>query len=216
MPDIVLQSLWQPLSMAMPIDSHDMTRLDYITYQMIASLRADDVVTGMCRMILRDHPVWPVATFLPTSDHEGVCKLVCDMVDPRWYFNVARPNRDSKLMRYFGLTPALFPGLAKLGAKPIEARMRAAAAVRAWAGDYTMNDVKCSDPRNFLWRRAASNAKNGYMSATRQFVRLIAGVWKQAVAPPGRRVFRIEQMLRPEEAHAFREHLQATTRRGSI
>lgn len=214
-PCFVLQQIWQPAT-AVTSHWHSMTQHDYTSYLAIVSLREDVGRVGdKLKAAIRYHPAWVALTFPLTCDIEYGCRLVCDIVDPRWYTHLERPNRSSNLMTHLGVTyrnlVATYHNLAR---QELPAALSAWKAgpltnvVRAWAGQAAKVDH--SDPRNFLWRisQQAGGGSTGLLKASRVFVRFVRWNWLQELAMPGRTVFCHKRFFKTEaEREAYRTHV---------
>jgi hypothetical protein len=177
-PAAVLQQMWQPLSAGSYGCWHELTEKDYPTYYLLTTLQAEGV-GDLAYRILQKHPAWPALSFPATCDLESACKLVCEIVDPRWYNHADRPNRSSRLFSYLGLT-------AQANRR---GRQRAELVEYAWAGGGGPADL--DDPRNFLWRIHAKKGGDvrGVLEASRDYVQFLRWVWLQGLAAHGREVF---------------------------
>jgi hypothetical protein len=127
------------------------------------------------RRIAQYHPAWPAISFINTLNCEYACKLLNEIVDPRWFIHPRRPERLSRLYSYLGLTPANVHAILRSGAgdRYIE---RANIAVKSW---YDPSVAINDDPRGFLGRTSvgAKDQVVGVLRATQRFVALAATYW---------------------------------------
>jgi hypothetical protein len=180
-PEEVLQQLWQPSNSGVLAGLwHDLTNLDVCTYLMIqcmAECRGGDV-SDVVRGLARHHPAWVAVAYLQCFDYDAACRLITEIVDPRWYRHPFRPNRGTRLYSHLGLTPRNMA--AYLGEDTAQDRHfdRAALAVAAW--------YNVQRPTNgFLWRqfRKFDDRVKGLLRCTQRFIDFLRSVWVYGVSP---------------------------------
>ena len=201
-PDVPAQScaLW-----------HRLSNLDYNNYLLINTLKSEKKYNDMVRRVFRYHPVYPAVSFLPTADMEAACRLVCEIIDPRWYNNIHRPGRASKLLEYLGINPRNFSalnGLIHPGRSNQRNWQRAELVLRTWKGNH--KSASLSDTRNFLWR--IENSENGIvrgaLKASRAFIQFVRLTWLQALAQKSREVFVPDYFFKKrEESEAWLQYV---------
>lgn len=219
-PAAVLQAVWHPPAWAVPSPGwHDLGAADYCVYKMIDALgdRRGNSVPDVVKRAAERHPAWPAVTFVTGYDRDAACRLMCDVIDPRWYRHPTRPGRWSKLFARLGLTPVNAAHCA--GEAAIEANSnRAATAVRVWYNRHSKATTIDGSPGSFLLRQAAAadSLAAGLLSGTRRLVALVAGVWADAVCtrrPHMDGVFDPARFFRDAAlADEFRAHLGAARR----
>jgi len=145
-----LDTLWRvPDSSRLSGHFHEMDKGDYIAYSLI-KLVATEVpgpVSRKVRRLVPWHPAWPACTFVRSLDVSEASRLLCDIIDPRWYRHLTHPGRFGRLYRSLGVTKenvhAFIYG--KPGGKHFD---RAKTAIRTWYNDgLNKNANDCS---NFL------------------------------------------------------------------
>jgi hypothetical protein len=213
-PLTVLRQLWQ----AGPVDearagSRAMTTSDFNMFMLVRSLRErHGAVDDQARSLFRYHPAWPVFTYLPELDTSAAIRLVCEIIDPRWFRDPARPHRLQMLYKHLGLDlETLERVLASHQNSSLTDRERRALQVLlVWNGLRQPNTVDLSEPRNFLWRiRACAAGTAGLLKACRSFLRLLTLYWTQRLTACGRQIFRPAECFRSEqETRSFRAHVE--------
>ena len=119
--------------------------------------------------ILRYQPTWAAVSFVPTVNMAAACKLVCEIMDPRWYNHPRRPQRATRLFAYLGIMPAnlaALHGIVPPGVSPACYNWeRAEIVLKAWTdGNSTSNAINAEEPCNFLWRDRKSTRRNSSTS----------------------------------------------------
>ena len=185
-PASVLQHLWQPSYGASLLGCwHEMTTADYSTYAIINTLgdKPGREVPEVTRRIAEYHPAWDAITFIRGVDRDAACKLLADVVDPRWYRHPSRPDRLSRLHVHLGLTPENMAACTGEGRSGHHFN-RATNAVKVWYNLSARRDTRV--PGDFLGRvlddHGADLAK-GLLRGTQRLVEFIAAVWLDAVSP---------------------------------
>lgn len=174
-PGAVLHHLLQPPPSAR--GCHLLSPADYPTYAMIDTLAGSRGVPEVTRRIAAHHPAWPVFTFLRGADLDAACRLLCDVVDPRWFHHPARPTRLTRLYAHLGLTPQNAAAVAGEGASPGRHFNRAATAVRVWYNSGLRRPA--AEPADFPGAVLAGPGPLGrrLLAGTRRLVALVAWVW---------------------------------------
>lgn len=208
-PLLVLQYLRQP-PYRLAGQWHDLDQKDFCTYSMIANLGNSQTVTEVVRRISLVHPAWHALTFINNLELDTVCRLLCEIVDPRWYLHPGRPDRTTKLYSYLGLSPRNIRAWLS-GSEPDRHFDRMRCATLAW-----YNPTGCTGttaPGDFLWRCFDSqpDAVRGILRATQCFVSYLSAAWLAAISPRHPEANMELQMARffadDETAAAFRNHM---------
>lgn len=213
-PGAVVQYIWQlPPSATLVGHWHDMTIGDYAAYAVVVALgdRRTGPVPEMLRRIARHHPAWPALTFLAPMNEDAACRLLADVIDPRWFTHHRRVGRLNRLYAHLGLTPDNM--LAVAGCDPRGRHYdRALTAVNVWYNTPTGP----RSPSGFLFRdfAAADTAADGLLAGTRRMVRFVATYWLWAVGPQQTPA---DDAVRPvigdgAAADAFVKHLRTANR----
>jgi len=186
-PHFVLQRLWQPGTLGTQAGCwHHLTVEDYRQYLLASRLAfVDAEATDLVRATFRSHPAYPAISFLPTCSVESAIKLVCEILDPRWYNHPGRPHRVSRLFSYLGLAPcsieSLWTGLPCTRCAECSRIRRATMLVDAWTNSYRGDSCPedRSHPGNFLWRifDHAGGGPKGLLKATEKFTVFLRLVW---------------------------------------
>lgn len=208
----VLQAMWQlGTTAAVPGCWHRMTHHDYTTYAIITEFR----LTGgqpseLARRTLRYHPAWPALSFLSALDEDAACKLVAEIVEPRWFRHPFRPNRLTRLNSYLGLTPANMAAFVagERGGRHYE---RAQTVLTTWAYGFKHS---MNGPNGFL-QRIADRAESGkyhvgLLRASERFARFLFEVWTaESTDHPDVKFDPRRFFKRDDEASAYVEHRRA-------
>jgi len=215
-PVFVLQQLWQSDITANCVGTwHEMTATDYNTHLLSQTLKENGgKFNEKAGHILKYHPAWTAISFIRDADLDAAAKLVCEIMDPRWYNHPQRPNRASRLFNYLGLTPENLLALRGLLHPHVLPKghnwHRAEMVLNAWRGNATSRgSIALDDPNNFLWRISGGSGddQQGVLKASRVFVQFIRLVWLQALAAKGRMVFDKGAFFRADtEVKAFDKH----------
>jgi hypothetical protein len=144
------------------------------TYQLAVAL-ASEVPAPDWESVFHKHPTWPSLSFLGTLDKLSAARTVVAIMDPRWFVDVAHPNRASRLFLYLGLTPDAFRATKASGRKTL----RAVIARRAWVGDGAPADA--SSPSQFLWRWHGGCESGADYRTTRWFIDYLRQTWLSAL-----------------------------------
>lgn len=173
-PAAVVRHLWQPAGGVAV--RHAMTPADAATYAMIDA-RGNP---GVVRRLAEQHPAWAALTFVG-RDADAGCRLLCDIVDPRWFRHPVRPGRWTRLYAYLGVVPRTVAAVVAGAAGGGRHFNRAANAVGVW-----YNQGGKTDHKGYLAGVAAAAASEaaGVTAATRRLVSLVATTWVAAAARP--------------------------------
>jgi hypothetical protein len=213
-PAFVLSQIWQPCIQSQACGCwHEFTPRDYPTYLMLKLLQQNNgQVHGSVKKILPYHPAWPAISFIPTHNVEFACKLLCEIVDPRWYSHPERPGRFTRLWAYLGVEPYHF----HMHAKPDDLHQaRADIATAAWCGKTFAQNVDLDDPRQFLLRiYRREGFESGLLKATKKFLQFLCLVWSQGVLAVQREIFVPSIFFkREDEVAAYAAHLRQLEKR---
>lgn len=217
-PISVMHHLWQPPASAnLAGHWHDLNAIDYATFSMMTTFGdgAGREVPDIALRIAEYHPAWPAVTFIPTADPHAAVRLLCDIVDPRWYRHPLHPTRLTRLYSHLGLTPQNVLALRGEG-QPGHNFNRAKNAVRVW---YNLRAQKTGrDAGDFLLRLLDSKGDrqtSGLLRGTQKLVAFVCAVWSDAVKTPHPEVgFAASRFFKGDEkeARAFERHMAANKR----
>ena len=185
-PASVLHHLWQPPFGASLLGCwHEMTTADYSTYAMIDTLgdKPGREVPEVTRRIAEYHPAWDAITFVRGVDEDAACRLLADIIDPRWYRHPSRPGRFSRLHAHLGLTPENMAACTGDGRSGFHFN-RATNAVRVWYNRSAQRGIK--EPGDFLGQVLDAHGDNlakGLLRGTQRLVEFVSAVWLDVVSP---------------------------------
>lgn len=210
---------------------HEVTPLDYTAYLLATYFRFDLATREHVDYATRGHPLWRYLSFIPHLDPMSVALLVATVLDPRWYarwdedvdeynprdYVNAQAKDAARLNQYLGLDPSTMAD-ARLGRDGGHAA-RAKVALAAWKTTDAPPPGTDDDPRYFLWRRwrTYDSADKANLRVTQLFVDFVRLCWLDAIymaginrGPQGRPdgLFAPDHSFRPDEAAAFRCHMQ--------
>jgi hypothetical protein len=209
-PRAVLQHLRQPApSCHVGCYWHDMTDQDYVSYALAFELADDDgrgLVPEAAQRTAAYHPAWPALRFVPDLNENCACRLLAEIVDPRWFRHPGHPGRFTRLYSHLGLTPenmAAYLGLCPPGRHAY----RAGLAVRTW---YNRSNPDRTGFFNELCGSYRDPVK-GLLRGTQRLVNFVQAVWLHAVQPPHPEVgFDPYSFFKDEGlAQAFEQHRAA-------
>lgn len=81
-----------------PVTSHD-----FVIYSLIAEIRkAKGALTKSAELYLKQHPAWPAVSFIYRHQPNPACRLLTEIIDPRWHVDVDEPDRYAQLRNYLG------------------------------------------------------------------------------------------------------------------
>ena len=204
-PPFVLQQIWQPTPSALP-HWHDLTDNDYTMYAAVDTWRdAAGEVNDKLRVLMPYHPAYHSLNFVASGDRDAAFKLVCQIVDPRWYINPHRPNRTNRLWEYLGLNPQTVRKLHE-DRKPscVQAEL-AANVIQAWSGGKSDTEVDFACPTNFPWRIYKQHGSDwrGVLRASRKFVEFVRWVWLQNLTQSHDQIFNPRTFFKHNQHEAF-------------
>jgi hypothetical protein len=84
---------------------HEVTEYDYRAYALAYEVQQHRSVTKLAIRLLHAHPAWKPLTFIQTISPSHCAQLLAEIIDPRWFVDVCRPDRAAKLQQYLGLMP---------------------------------------------------------------------------------------------------------------
>lgn len=189
---------------------HVVTSVDLATYRMLTS-------PDQAAVLAVQHPVMRYLLFIPGLDLAAVSRLLCEVIDPRWYVVPEHPYRVATLQAYLGVSPRNLWELRRG-----DARRRSTARLQlvrqAWvAGEH----YPLTMPGNFLQRiyvRGGCTARS-CLRACRRFVLYLHHAWLQVLHEasygyPNQMFIPEAFFASPEEIVAFREHLRTWDQAG--
>ena len=203
-----LHQLWCPSDGRLRY--HELTPQDFASYALIAALQTDHGLSDKGLHIFRCHPAYPALSFLPGMLPVWGARVLAEIVDPRRFIHLERPQRQTRLYNYLGLRPFVFYSKRPLPAANSLHSQRAVLAWRCWRGEGgrpSAEEIE-TNPRHFLWRIAGRDGRSDRadLKATQDFIRFVTLVWTQGLAPAGQLIFDPEMFFkRPEEAQAYQE-----------
>lgn len=174
-----------------------MTRFDYATYALAQICdacvwRGKLRKAGPLRPWLVRHPAFPAFQFSSTYRWSTACRVIADLLDPRWHLDLKKPDAGKRIGSYMGVG---HKGLSHLQGwaddkwpwdeAPATAK-RAMLLMMAWAGAGNLDKyVICSDnARDFFWNVMGARTSPRFLSATRCFLRFVSQVWLDGLTPP--------------------------------
>ncbi|NDD52693.1 hypothetical protein EBZ39_02230 [bacterium] len=163
---------------------HDMSLMDHSTYAMANSWQKNNaVIDASVLRYYQFHPARKALKFIHTLSEAATIGLLVSILDPRWFVDLRRPERSSKLELYLGLSPKTQQSVSdkkRIICRPRE--LRCATVLSCWK---TANpaDVDVSQPNNFLYRiyAAAGGGSKGDLRASQAFVRYLRHNWLAAL-----------------------------------
>jgi hypothetical protein len=213
---------------------HEVTPLDYASYLLATCFQFDLATPERVDQVLRGHPVWRAASFIPHLDWLRLGELMGVILDPRWYtrwdedadeydprdYVNAEEKDAARLNLYLGLDPATLAG-ARMGRDGGHAA-RARLVLSTWkTTDAPPREALADDPRYFLWRRwrRYATAAKADLRVSQVFVDFLRRCWLDAIymatinrgkigRPDG--LFAPDHFFLPDEAAAFRRHVAGT------
>ena len=192
----------------------------FATYALIREFRLAREFSDKCRRILRLHPVYRAASFIPTLDDSILVELIKLIVDPRRFVDTRVPDKPSKIGLYFGLTPAVQRRVTEGDAPPAYQVTRAsslreqrcAVVLACWRPE-NIAEHDFTNPANFLLRahRAAGGGYRGDLRASQVFLRYIAQNWTAGLSLcPGSydKIFASDLFFKSDaEISAYAQHM---------
>jgi hypothetical protein len=168
----------------------ELTEKDYVTCALTGALsKSGGKKNKLTERLLRAHPVWPAVSFLSDASIEAVCRLVCEIFDPRWHVDPAKPDARKRYLTTFGLGQH---GLKNIGfilgseAQPMPKVELAKLVLDAWTGgNYTAPPTEEINPQRFLWRIAIKDGggTKGLTRACQVFLNFLYDVWLDNLTP---------------------------------
>lgn len=212
-PVAVLYRLWQlPTTSSTYSMWHCMDTSDLQTYAMIDASGSFKEVPAVIKRIVTEHPAWPAISFMRSMSVDAACRLLCDIIDPRWYYHSVHPTRLTRLYAHLGLTPRNMACCVGVSSKQPHNFERAATALQVWYNQDTPRDMLKLQPEDYLLRilmQHKDDLAKGLLRATQRLVSLVSAVWLDAVSAPDSQ-FKFDAKLffnTSVEAAAFEQHL---------
>jgi hypothetical protein len=187
---------------------HEVTPLDYASYLLATCFQFDLATPERVDQVLRGHPVWRAASFIPHLDWLRLGELMGVILDPRWY---TRWDEDAD-----EYDPRDYVNAEEKDA----ARLKLV--LSTWkTTDAPPREALADDPRYFLWRRwrRYATAAKADLRVSQVFVDFLRRCWLDAIymatinrgkigRPDG--LFAPDHFFLPDEAAAFRRHVAGT------
>jgi hypothetical protein len=196
---------------------HSVSFYDYSCYSLIARLaRNKSVVDDFAAGYLRVHPVFKSLLFINELGTVGAAQVIASLIDPRWFVDSRRPESQTKINLYFGLTPKIQKNVSSVDYVVRRSReVRCAYVLSAWK---TKNpaDVNLADPKNFLYRvwYASGGAEKGDLRASQYFLQYLRQNWLAAISArrgPKDGLFAPDLFFKmPDEVEAYLDHMSVT------
>jgi hypothetical protein len=166
----------------------ELTDKDYVTYALVGVLqKSSGKLNNLAERLLRAHPAWPAVSFLSDTNLEAVCQLICQILDPRWHVDPAKPDARKRLLSRLGLGHSGLTNIEaileddddKAGPRCDVARL----VLDAWTGgDYVQPEA--IDAHSFLWRIAQGQpGAKGLLAASKVFLTFLHDVWLDNLTP---------------------------------
>lgn len=198
---------------------HILTDVEAISYELaVYAQQAGDAVLPLEALALfRRHPAYAALSFIRTVDEEAACRLVAEILDPRWFVDLRHPDRRAKLESYLGVCPH---GISEAASPvPTVKGRRCRLVLRSWqwqelpaAYAFPLEpEALGTHPRDFLWRiwDQTGRGERGALRACQKLLQFVKAVWldslyllKQQREP----LFVPEHFFRTEECAAYQEH----------
>lgn len=160
---------------------HEFTSLDYPSYLIAAAVsRGRPMEESLSALKL--HPAWGAWSVIPHLHPPAVCRLVADVIDPRFFIDLHNPDRLSKLDSFLGLEPDSARG----GSTPDARRRRFLNVTDCWKhADPGAKGCAAERPDQFVWRAyyEAGGGWKGALSAGRRLIRFMRHTWLDALYP---------------------------------
>lgn len=197
---------------------HVMDRTDYPTYAIASYLNKTGLVDDNVRRLLKEHPIWPIISFIPHLDIDMSARLVAEIVDPRWYVDIKHASRGSKLRSYLGLDIPYMKNVLN-GRMDSVYEKRCSIVLNTWNNDD--DNSMLENPYYFLYRVMKGYREKGkeviaYLRASQKFIEFVRLVW---LAYLGINTKQLESLFVPEyffkqeaETIAFKEHFKRIMR----
>lgn len=151
--------------------------------------------------------VWPACVFPANADQLAASELISEILDPRWFFHPKRPNRDTKLFAYCGLSETNMQRFL-LGRELCGDCGRRARLTLEASGVVTDEHIDLANPRNFLsriYRQPAATEALQLLRASRAYLRFIRKFWLQKATAS--KVFDPREFfVRSDELDAWRSY----------
>lgn len=207
------------------------TSHDFVIYSLIAEIqKAKGVVTKSALLYLKQHPAWPAVSFVYRHQWQPACRLLTEIIDPRWHIDVDDPERYAQLRNYLGFGSTIKEATGKIsaavnllrghdGACPPcdDVRLyRTMLTVASWFGGFIKDPALENNLGKYLHKPAAFLLRYLYdpreeerhdvrfVRANHRFIRFVRAVWLDNLYLH-RRYRTVTQK--------FRKHSEQTTRR---
>jgi hypothetical protein len=193
---------------------------DFVIYSLITEMqKASGEMTETARLYLESHPAWPAVSFVYRNQPEAACRLLTEIIDPRWHIAVDEPERYAQLRGYLGFGKTILHATEKLSAALGLLRgyngecpscddprlRRTMLTVASWFGGFVEDsaltkelDRHLQQPSAFLLRYLYTESEERYdmrfVRANHRFIRFVRAVWLDNLYLP-RRYRKITQTL---------------------
>lgn len=159
------------------------------------------------------HPVWPALSFVDHLNRLAAAQLLALIIDPRWFIDLAHPDRQDRLEQFLGLNAKTQGGLDRGNASWRSDRCRLV--FKSW-NTLQLRELPQA-PGRFLYRaRGTPGGSRGDLQASKVFVDFLRQVWLNVLCtgPQAGRLFVPEYFFAlVDEVEAFREHIVTQGRR---
>jgi hypothetical protein len=213
-PEHVLYALRQVQRVSSLGGWHVFGKPEYPAYALYSHLAKVGKPDDHARRLIQSHITWPALSFIPHLEIDACCKLMAEILDPRWFLSVKHPTRGSKLRKYLGLDMPTLLGVLDQGPKQ-KNHDRCKLVLDALAGNNA--DVRKTHPSYFLHRIREAHSKDkgevhGTLRMLQTFVEYLRLTWIATMCASD---FQAEALFAPEhffndefEVAAWRQHMK--------
>lgn len=195
---------------------HELSDRDGPSYALhVAMTRSGGLLNDAAAELLREHRAWPALSFIVGLDQVAAARMLCDVLDPRWFVSLQNPNSLGRLYSFLGLTPRHVEN-ALVGRTPTcKQGRRCANVLQAWYRPSVAADPELlAHPGAYLQRIVVADpvahSIKYFVKASRLFVAFVRDVWLDMMAAPGRRLFVPKyHFSEPTTAEAFTRHWES-------
>jgi len=185
---------------------HAVTLAEYFAYCLAAELQRSDVYTATVDVLFKQHPAYHDLAFIDTLYAPAAARVVAEILDPRWFINLAHPYRVSALKNFMGISPQY---CGKANANTVKGR-RFQLVKQAWKGG-GIAPQGTDRPGDFLWRRQvnAKSKRAAELQGAGDFIAYLSRTWHTQLlvnSPQKVELFIPDQLFKPAELLGYQEH----------